>query len=101
MVEAKTGLLFDPYFSAGKIAGYWTCRSVRARAERVRLPSHSRLLFAMASDWWTGACSDVTNAARTLLYNIIEQKWDEGLLALFGIPDAILPEVRDNAAVSV
>lgn len=100
MVEAKTGLLFDPYFSAGKIA--WildNVEGVRTRAERGELAFGTVDCYLL---WHlTGGrvhASDVTNASRTLLYNIIEQKWDETLLALFGIPDAILPEVRDNAA---
>ncbi len=100
LVTAKTGLLFDPYFSASKIA--WVLDNIegmRARAIRGELAFgtvDSYLLWHL-----TGGrvhASDVTNAARTLLFNILEQKWDEDLLALFDIPAAILPEVRDNAA---
>lgn len=100
MVEARTGLLFDPYFSAGKIA--WLLDNVegaRKRAERGELAFGTVDCYLL----WrlTGGrvhVSDVTNASRTLLYNLVEQKWDEELLTLFGIPATILPEVRDNVA---
>lgn len=100
LVEAKTGLLFDPYFSAGKIA--WILDNVEGARERAE---RGELAFGTVDCYllWrlTGGrvhATDVTNASRTLLYNIIEQKWDEALLALFGIPTTILPEVRDNVA---
>ncbi len=97
---AKTGLLFDPYFSASKIA--WILDNIEgARTRAVR----GELAFGTVDCYllWhlTGGrvhASDVTNAARTLLFNIVEQKWDEDLLALFDIPAVILPEVLDNAA---
>lgn len=100
MLKAKTGLLFDPYFSAGKIA--WILNNVegaRRRAEQGQLAFGTVDCFLL----WrlTGGrvhATDVTNASRTLLYNIVEQEWDKELLALFDIPDTILPEVRDNAA---
>ena len=100
MVTARTGLLFDPYFSATKIA--WildNVEGVRARAVRGELAFGTIDCYLL---WHlTGGlahATDVTNAARTLLFNIVEQQWDEDLLALFDIPAAILPEVRDNAA---
>lgn len=99
MVTARTGLLFDPYFSATKLA--WLLDNVagaRARAE------HGELAFGTVDSYllWqlTGGkvhATDVTNAARTLLFNIVEQKWDAELLALFNIPEAVLPIVLDNA----
>ncbi len=100
MVRARTGLLLDPYFSATKI--HWLLENVagaRARAEAGELAFgtvDSFLLYRL-----TGGrvhATDATNAARTLLYDIRVQDWDEELLALFGIPRAILPEVRDNSA---
>lgn len=99
-VTAKTGLLLDPYFSAGKIA--WVLENApgaRDRAERGELAFGTVECYLL----WrlTGGrvhVSDATNASRTLLYNIAKQEWDEDLLALFGIPRAILPEVRDNVA---
>ncbi|WP_300087709.1 glycerol kinase GlpK [uncultured Nitrosomonas sp.] len=100
VVTARTGLLLDPYFSATKIA--WILDNVtgaRARAERGELALGTIDCYLL---WHlTGGrvhATDATNAARTLLFNIVEQKWDTDLLALFNIPAAILPEVRDNAA---
>ena len=98
-VRAKTGLLLDPYFSATKIA--WILDHVegaRGRAEK------GELLFGTVESWliWklTGGqshVSDITNASRTMLYNIVEQRWDDELLELFNVPKALLPEVKDNA----
>jgi len=99
LVTARTGLLFDPYFSATKIA--WILDNVEgARFRAMR----GELAFGTVDSYllWhlTGGkvhATDVTNAARTSLFNIVEQKWDMDLLALFAIPKAILPEVHDNA----
>ena len=98
-VRAKTGLLLDPYFSATKLA--WILDNVtdaRARAERGELAFgtiDSFLLWRLTS----GAvhATDATNASRTLLYDIHAQRWDADLCRLFRIPEAILPEVRDNS----
>lgn len=99
-VTDKTGLLLDPYFSATKIA--WILDHVegaRARAE------HGDLAFGTVDCFllWklTGGkvhATDATNASRTMLFNIRTQQWDDELLALFNIPRAILPDVRDNVA---
>ncbi|THD42702.1 MAG: glycerol kinase GlpK [Bradyrhizobium sp.] len=99
LVTARTGLLLDPYFSATKIA--WLLDNVagaRARAER------SELAFGTVDAYllWrlTGGvvhATDATNASRTLLYDIRRNAWDDELLALFGVPRALLPEVRDCA----
>ena len=98
-VRAKTGLLLDPYFSATKLA--WLLDNVagaRVRAEKGDLAFgtiDSFLLWRL-----TGAkvhATDVTNASRTLLYDIHAQRWDAELCRLFRIPEAILPEVRDNS----
>ncbi|MCV0424561.1 MAG: glycerol kinase GlpK [Roseibium sp.] len=96
---AKTGLLLDPYFSGTKIA--WildTVDGVRARAER------GELVFGTVDTWliWqlTGGAkhvTDATNAARTLIYNIHENAWDEELCELLNIPLNLLPEVKDSA----
>jgi glycerol kinase len=99
LVAARTGLLIDPYFSATKLA--WLLDNVpdaRARAERGELcfgTVDSFLLFRLTG----GAvhATDATNAARTMLYDIHRQEWDEDLLRRFGVPRALLPEVRDNA----
>ncbi|WP_294194512.1 glycerol kinase GlpK [uncultured Sphingomonas sp.] len=100
-VRAKTGLLLDPYFSATKLA--WILDHVegaRARAEGGELAFgtiDSFLLWRLTG----GAvhATDVTNAGRTLLYDIHAQRWDEELCALFGVPMAMLPEVHDNSHV--
>jgi glycerol kinase len=101
LVRAKTGLLLDPYFSATKLA--WlldTVPDARRRALRGELAFgtvDSFLLWRL-----TGGrvhATDVTNAARTLLYDIHAQRWDPELLELFGVPAALLPEVRDNSGL--
>jgi glycerol kinase len=100
-VRARTGLLIDPYFSATKIA--WILDHVdgaRDRAERGELAFgtiDSFLLWRLTG----GAvhATDVTNAGRTMLFDIHRQCWDEGLCALFGVPMAMLPDVRDNAHI--
>jgi len=99
-VSAKTGLRLDPYFSATKLA--WILdeiEGVRARAEA------GKLVFGTVDSFllWrlTGGkqhATDATNASRTLLFNIHTQQWDDELLELFGIPRALLPEVKDCAA---
>ncbi|MCR9152310.1 MAG: glycerol kinase GlpK [Rhodobacteraceae bacterium] len=99
-VNAKTGLLLDPYFSATKVA--WlldTVSGARERAERGDLAFGTVDCFLI----WklTGGkvhATDATNAARTMLWNIETGDWDDDLLSLFRVPRAILPEVRDCAA---
>ncbi|HBR67964.1 MAG TPA: glycerol kinase, partial [Rhodospirillaceae bacterium] len=100
MVSGKTGLLLDPYFSATKIA--WILDNVdgaRAKAKAGKLAFGTVDTFLL---WHlTGGkvhATDATNASRTMLYNIVEQRWDEELLRLFNIPQSILPEVKDNVA---
>jgi glycerol kinase len=100
MVAAKTGLLLDPYFSATKIG--WILDNVpgaRARAERGELAFgtvDSFLLWNLTD----GAqhLTDATNAARTMLFDIHRQDWDDDLLALFATPREILPTVTDSSA---
>jgi glycerol kinase len=99
IVTAKTGLVLDPYFSSTKIA--WILNAVpgaRDRAER------GELAFGTVDTWliWklTNAhvhVTDASNASRTLLLNIATGAWDDELLALFRVPRAILPDVRDSA----
>jgi glycerol kinase len=100
IVQAKTGLLLDPYFSASKI--HWILENIpgaRQRAEKGELAFGTVDTFLL----WrlTGGQShytDATNASRTLLFNIHTQRWDEDLLTLFDIPKKLLPEVLDSAA---
>ena len=99
-MQERTGLLLDPYFSATKLT--WLLDNepgLRQRAERGEIAFgtvDSFLLWRLTG----GAvhATDATNAARTMLYDIRQQRWDPELLALFKIPEAILPEVRDNDA---
>ena len=101
MVREATGLLLDPYFSATKIA--WILDHVadaRARATRGELAFgtiDSFLLWRLTG----GAvhATDVTNAARTLLWNIRTGEWDAELCRLLRVPMAMLPQVHDNAHV--
>jgi glycerol kinase len=99
-LNARTGLLLDPYFSATKIA--WLLQHVpgaRRRAER------GELAFGTIDSWllWklTGGkahVTDATNASRTALFNLTTQDWDEELLQFFDVPRALLPRVLDCAA---
>jgi glycerol kinase len=94
-ISSKTGLVLDPYFSATKVS--WILDNVpgaRARAER------GELAFGTVDSWLTWHLTsslrhvtDVTNASRTLLYNIVRGEWDPELLEIFGIPESMLPQV--------
>jgi glycerol kinase len=100
MVTERTGLLLDPYFSGTKLKWLLDAHDgARARARR------GELLFGTVDSYviWrlTGGrahVTDVTNAARTLLYNIRTGEWDAEMCALLDVPRAMLPEVRDCAA---
>lgn len=97
MVTEKTGLLLDPYFSGTKVA--WlldTVEGLRARAEagEVVFGTIDSYLIARLSGTFA---TDVTNASRTLLFNIDSQTWDEDLLKMLSVPRAMLADVKDNA----
>ena len=99
LVRERTGLVIDPYFSGTKIA--WLLDEIpgaRARAER------GELAFGTVDSWlvWqlTGNrthVTDVSNASRTMLFNLHSNDWDEELLRLLRVPRAILPEVHPSA----
>jgi len=98
-ISEKTGLLLDPYFSATKIA--WLLEHIPGARQRAEAGA---LAFGTIDSWliWnlTGGkvhATDATNASRTLLYNLQQGDWDEELLGFFGVPRALLPEVRDCA----
>jgi glycerol kinase len=100
VIAARTGLLIDPYFSATKIA--WlldNAPGARAQAERGELAfgTVDSFLLWRLTNGQTHA-TDATNAARTLLFDIHKGDWDDELLALFGVPRSLLPEVRDCSA---
>jgi glycerol kinase len=99
LVRERTGLLIDPYFSGTKVA--WLLDELpgaRARAER------GELAFGTVDSWLTWHLTgnrthvtDVSNASRTLLFNIHTNDWDEELLRLLRVPRAILPDVHASA----
>ncbi|MDP2206486.1 MAG: glycerol kinase GlpK [Alphaproteobacteria bacterium] len=99
LFTAKTGLLLDAYFSGTKVK--WILDNIdgaRAKAEAGKLAFGTIDCFLL----WrlTGGrvhATDITNASRTLMYNIVTQDWDDELLALLGVPRSMLPEVRDNS----
>jgi glycerol kinase len=99
--RSKTGLLLDPYFSATKVA--WILDNVqgaRGAAERGELVFGTIDCFLL---WRLTQgrvhATDVTNASRTLLFDIRRQSWDGELCRLFGIPEPMLPEVHDNSQI--
>ena len=95
MIAAKTGLRPDPYFSASKLQ--WLLNSV---PEAKALADQNRLAFGTIDSFLIGRLTggkthltDITNASRTLLFNIHTQTWDDELLQLFAIPKSVLPTV--------
>ncbi|WMS43221.1 glycerol kinase GlpK [Acuticoccus sp. MNP-M23] len=98
MVSEKTGLLLDPYFSGTKLA--WLLDNVdglRARAEKGEAVFGTIDTYLIAR--LTGAfVTDISNASRTLMFDIRKQDWDDELLEMLKIPRAMLAEVKDNAA---
>jgi glycerol kinase len=100
LVQKKTGLLLDPYFSATKVS--WILDKVGyARTKATK----GQLAFGTIDSFLINRltrgkvhATDATNASRTLLLNIHTGQWDDELLALFNVPHAMLPEVRDCAA---
>jgi glycerol kinase len=100
-IREKTGLIVDAYFSATKAE--WLLNQDPGLRERAK---RGEILFGTIDSWLVYNLSgkrlhitDVTNASRTLLFNIHTLQWDEELLELFGIPRAMLPEVRPSSEV--
>lgn len=101
MIRQKTGLIIDAYFSATKIK--WILDNVagaRKRAEK------GKLMFGTVDTWliWRLTrgevhVTDVSNASRTMLFNINTLDWDQELLDLFGIPRSMMPEVKSSSEV--
>ena len=101
LVQRKTGLVIDAYFSGSKIR--WLLDNVPTARDRA---NRGELAFGTIDTWllWklTGGAvhaTDVTNASRTMLYNIQSRQWDDELLSLLNIPREILPEVRSSSEV--
>ena len=101
MIRSKTGLIIDAYFSATKLK--WILDHVDGARD---LAEAGRLRFGTVDSWliykFTKGkvhATDITNASRTMLYNIHDQHWDEDLLDLFDIPSSMLPEVKSNSEI--
>ena len=99
MIQERTGLVIDAYFSATKVR--WILENVDGAREKAEAGD---LAFGTVDSWliWnlTGGkvhVTDVGNASRTLLYNISTLEWDEELLELFEIPASMLPEVKSSS----
>ena len=99
LIQQKTGLTMDPYFSASKVN--WILDQVNGARQRAE---NGELLFGTIDSFLIWKLTkgrdhktDVSNASRTMLYNIETDKWDEELLSLFNIPSNLLPTVCDNA----
>ena len=106
MIQQKTGLIIDAYFSATKLDRKASCRildnvdGARTKAE------NGELAFGTIDTWLTWKLTngevhvtDVSNASRTMLFNIHTLQWDEELLKLFNIPAAVLPEVKPSSKI--
>ena len=101
MIQEKTGLIVDAYFSATKIK--WILENVEGAQEKA---AQGKLAFGTVDSWlmWNLAgnglhVTDITNASRTMLFNIHTQQWDDELLQLFGVPESMLPEVKSSSEV--
>ena len=100
-IRTKTGLVIDSYFSATKIR--WILDNVAGARDRAMA---GELAFGTVDSWlvWKFTrgkvhVTDITNASRTMLFNIITQEWDDELLTLFDIPSAMLPQVKQSCEV--
>jgi glycerol kinase len=100
-IAEKTGLVIDSYFSGTKIR--WILNNVEGAREKA---TQGKLAFGTVDSWliWKLTegnvhVTDVSNASRTMLYNIRELKWDTELLKLMDIPESMLPEVKSSSEV--
>ncbi|GAB2478154.1 glycerol kinase GlpK [Algoriphagus taiwanensis] len=101
LIASKTGLIIDAYFSATKIR--WILENVEGAREKAEA---GELAFGTVDSWliWKltagkSHLTDITNASRTMIFNIHSQDWDKELLDLFGIPESMLPEVKSCSEV--
>src|SRR5580704_6864809 len=98
-IRSKTGLVIDAYFSGSKIR--WILENVQGARKKAL---EGRLAFGTVDSWlvWKFThgqvhATDITNASRTMLYNIREQKWDEELLQIMNVPASVLPVVKESS----
>ena len=101
LIRSKTGLIIDAYFSATKIL--WILENVPGARQRAE---EGKLRFGTVDTWliWMLTrgevhVTDVSNASRTMLYNIHSLEWDKELLQLFGIPESMMPQVKSSSEV--
>jgi glycerol kinase len=101
MIQEKTGLVLDAYFSGTKVK--WILDNVEGARERAE---KGELAFGTIDSWliWNFTqggthVTDVTNASRTMLFNINEMEWDEEILELMDIPASLLPDVKQSSEV--
>ena len=101
MIQEKTGLIIDAYFSASKIN--WILENVEGAREKAEA---GKLAFGTVDSWLVWKLTqgethvtDVTNASRTMLFNIQTMEWDKELLELFDVPASMLPEVKQSSEV--
>ncbi|WP_116963544.1 glycerol kinase GlpK [Fastidiosibacter lacustris] len=101
MIQEKTGLVVDAYFSASKVK--WILDNVEGAREKAK---QGKLCFGTVDSWLMAKftnlrvhATDATNASRTMLYNIHSNDWDDDLLALFDVPRSMLPEVRSSSEI--
>lgn len=100
-IQDKTGLIIDSYFSATKVR--WILDNVDGAKQKAE---NGELAFGTIDTWliWNLTAgkvhvTDVSNASRTMIYNIHTLSWDEELLQLFGIPKSMLPEVKSSSEI--
>ena len=100
-IRSKTGLIIDAYFSATKVR--WILENVPGAREKA---DQGRLRFGTVDTWliWMLTrgevhVTDVSNASRTMVYNIHDLCWDKELLELFGIPESMMPQVKSSSEV--
>ena len=101
LIRSKTGLIIDAYFSATKIL--WILENVPGARKRAE---EGKLRFGTVDTWliWMLTrgeihVTDVTNASRTMLFNIHTLEWDKELLSLFNIPESMMPQVKSSSEV--
>lgn len=101
LIRSKTGLIIDAYFSATKIL--WILENVPGARQRAE---EGKLRFGTVDSWliWMLTrggvhVTDVSNASRTMLFNIHTLEWDKELLGLFGIPESMMPQVKSSSEI--
>jgi glycerol kinase len=101
LIKSKTGLVLDSYFSGTKIK--WILDNVNGAREKAE---HGKLAFGTVDSWlvWNLThgqrhITDITNASRTMLFNIHTQEWDSEMLKILNIPESILPEVKSSSEI--